>query len=767
MSPDLQKLIDLSSDVLVILSSSGQIVVANRAFLNLVDEPHFTLERKPMLNFIAQQDQAQFQDAFHQPAYGKTPKVVQARLINRHHTYLQLVWNLSPPDEHGHVYLKGQTDTTISLGQDLPKLGEHVKELGQHLREQTEQYAGAARELAGMISDWVDPNLLISHYVTEIVCLHHPDNGKYVFVSPSLESYVGYKPNEILGKRPVEFFHPDDAEKLTPKYELDPDHEGPFGKLQYRFKHKTSGYRWMETVRRNIRNAAGEVIFVLSTTRDIHEQKVENDQRETLFKYYKILANKTPNGAVLLLDRSSRYLIAEGAELKRLGRGDETYVGKYSYDIFDERGKRELQPYLDLVLKGEPVKFEFQNLDHHYAVLGEPYFNDQGDVLNGIILVQNITETKQFEAKLRQIVYELNFQKSALDICAYVSISDQEGIITYVNDRLCQISGYKIDELLGHDHGLFNSHYHPDSYWRDMYKTLNEGKVWHGEIKNRKKTGEYFWTDTYIVPFKNAKGIITQYVAIRFDVTQRKLMEEDLKAKNFELDSFVYHASHDLRAPLTSILGLVNITLLEEDREKMKQYARMIQESILRLDEFIKAILTYSQNSNREQKYLPIDFQLLIKEHLQEVQYLKNYQMVDVTTEIRGEHTFYSDPLRLDIIFKNLIANAIKYADVEKKDYCFLKIKVLVTEEYAQMLFEDNGQGISREYQDRVFDMFYRANEGSDGSGLGLYIVKQTIDRLGGIIRLQSQPNRGTIFTIEVPNLPVGRQPDTEVEMLE
>lgn len=654
--------------------------------------------------------------------------------------------------------------------EDAP-LPEHLEKgmerLGEILEEKEKAYEGNLTDIQKALNNYfdrIDKFKLISHNMTDVVCLHDPVTAQYLYVSPSLQEVSGYSPEDYIGKTPYDFFHPDDISKLAPDHRNKQKGEDPQGKMEYRMRVKDAeeeSWRWMEAVSRPIMDDLGNVVMLISSSRDIHTQKEAELEKQTFFNYYKILANKIPNGAVFLLDRDSHYLIAEGEELKRIGRKSEDYIGKHSEEVFDDRGKREVQPYFDKVLKGERVKFEFQNFGNYYQVLGEPYTNDEGEVQCGIILLQNITESKLFEDKLKQIVFELNFQKSALDICAYVSISDKNGVITYVNDRLCQISGYKHDELVGHTHSIFNSHFHPTSYWDLMYKKLHQGEVWHGEIKNRDKQGGHFWADTYIVPFKNAKGEITQYVAIRFDVTMRKLMEDDLKAKNFELDSFVYHTSHDLRAPLTSILGLVNIILLESTESNVKEYSRMIQQSILRLDDFIKSILTYSQNSNSERRYILVDFKSLLNESVQELRYLKNFDRVDISIKVEEEAKFYCDPIRLNIIFKNLLANAIKYS-AEDKDYQYLKVKVKQTEEFVQILFEDNGQGIAAEYHEKIFDMFYRANEASDGSGLGLYIVKQTVDRLGGIIRMQSKVNMGTTFTLEIPNKPDGVAPDLD-----
>jgi PAS domain S-box-containing protein len=293
--------------------------------------------------------------------------------------------------------------------------------------------------------------------------------------------------------------------------------------------------------------------------------------------------------------------------------------------------------------------------------------------------------------------------------------------------------------------------------WRLRYESALRGR-----------TGKYF--DTYLVDkdwrtyeiktypiVENAS--VTGLTVYSRDITNQTRAEDLLKKQNdelikinAELDRFVYSASHDLRAPLMSVKGLLNMIKLDPDKKNVENYLSLIDRSVQKLDHFISDIINYSRNSRMDLMPKEIDFHELLQESIDSLKFMEGAQQVNSIRNIAITAPFYSDYSRLLIVFNNIISNAVRYRDTWKEN-SFLRVDIQGSEEKVIITFTDNGVGIAEEYVDRIFKMFFRANADSKGSGLGLYIVKSALEKLHGTIRVQSQLGEGTTFIMEIPNL--------------
>lgn len=227
---------------------------------------------------------------------------------------------------------------------------------------------------------------------------------------------------------------------------------------------------------------------------------------------------------------------------------------------------------------------------------------------------------------------------------------------------------------------------------------------------------------------------------------------EELVKINKEVDSLVYSVSHNLRAPLMSLVGLLNLARLEDRLEVIRDYNKLMEGVIHKLDDTLKEILDYSRNARQELQAEHIDFRKLIADTLDKLRFMPDYHSIDVRVTVNDKVDFRSDHYRLSVIANNLISNSIKYADLRKPKPLF-QITVTTDEKRAVLQFRDNGIGIEKSLVPKIFNMFFRGTTEREGSGLGLYIVKEAVHMLGGKIDVSSELGNGTLFELEVPNL--------------
>lgn len=238
--------------------------------------------------------------------------------------------------------------------------------------------------------------------------------------------------------------------------------------------------------------------------------------------------------------------------------------------------------------------------------------------------------------------------------------------------------------------------------------------------------------------------------AYRLRIENKELLHKLSKA-NGELDEFVYRASHDLRAPVASVLGLINLSKEEANIKKVKEYIDLKEVSVLKLDSLIRDIIQFSRNSHLRINTDEINFDEIIKESLESHKHFQAAAKIKKTFDINIKSPFSSDKFRLEIIMDNLISNAIRYANLDQ-DQPILNVSIETDPDNATICVSDNGVGIAEEQMEKIFEMFHRGTDDNTGSGLGLYIVKETVDKLDGKITVESSPKEGCKFRITVPN---------------
>lgn len=368
------------------------------------------------------------------------------------------------------------------------------------------------------------------------------------------------------------------------------------------------------------------------------------------------------------------------------------------------------------------------------------------------------------DAPTNQILSHL---KSAIDEAAIMAITDKNGVITYVNQKFCDISKYSKEELIGKTHSIINSQYHPKEFFANMWKTISQGKVWEGEIRNRNKYGQYYWVNTTIVPFLDTQGKPEKYVAVRYEITERKLAEEQLKiyakkleVSNKELEEFASVAAHDLQEPLRKIQAFSDRlhtkakTQLDADAF---DYVDRIKNSAQRMQVLINDLLTYSRVTTKNQPFVPVDLLKIATQVISDLEI--RLEQTQGKIDMKDLPIIDADPTQMYQLLQNLLNNALKFRKPDTPPSVYIESRRFNTSplgrrgEACQIIIRDNGIGFDEKYLDRIFTIFQRLHgkHEYEGTGIGLAVCRKIIDRHSGTITANSRPGEGAEFIITLP----------------
>jgi two-component system CheB/CheR fusion protein len=331
----------------------------------------------------------------------------------------------------------------------------------------------------------------------------------------------------------------------------------------------------------------------------------------------------------------------------------------------------------------------------------------------------------------------------ALDQAAIVAVTDQRGIITYVNDKFCEISGYSREELIGQDHRIINSGFHSKEFIRGLWRTIAQGQVWRGELRNRAKSGSIYWMDTTIVPLLNADGKPRQYLAIRSDITQRKAMEQQLadQAALAQLGEFAAVVAHEVRNPLAGVKGSLQVLQSRPATEPGDR--RVIEAMIARLDTLnakVEDILRFARP--RSPMLERIDVRSVIIDASASAEAAASggvgIRIPDTAVLVRADREM------LRAVLLNLLMNACQSGSAAP-------VEVLVAERdgTCQIDVLDRGAGFGDIDPERLFQAFHTTKK--SGTGLGLAIVRRLVSLQNGTVALLAREGGGAIARITLP----------------
>ncbi len=460
-----------------------------------------------------------------------------------------------------------------------------------------------------------------------------------------------------------------------------------------------------------------------------------------------------------------RKIVSNITDVEKLGFSSESEVlGKTDLELFkDQDGFQSYNDDLMVIKCGKAIINKEENFPNQFGgrrwtlTSKIPLFDQQGTIVGLVGIGRDITEQRLANETIQKLSKGIEQSPST------IVVTDAMGNIEYANPRFFEITGYTPEETIGQNPRILKSgEMSPESY-KNMWKTISSGEVWRGEFHNRKKNGELFWESATITCIKNERGEITNYIAIKEDVSDRKQMEADLivaKERAEESDrlksAFLANMSHEIRTPLNSIIGFSELLAYNDfDDQQKKNFVEQIIRNGNNLLNIINDIVDISKIEAGE-----ITIRLTsipVFEFIQDIRLMFSHRI-----ELRGlqfridlpERTrnclIYADYERLKQVFSNLIGNALKFtADG------FIEIGCRQLNKNLEFRVSDTGIGIAPEHHVQIFDRFrqvetsYKRKYG--GNGLGLAITKNLVELMGGRIWLESDAGKGSTFFFTIP----------------
>lgn len=571
---------------------------------------------------------------------------------------------------------------------------------------------------------------------------------EFSYLSPRCEEILGISRQSLLSGATslTSYVHPDDRASFRESTIA----SEPLQEWKWEGRVECNGkITWVEASGVPLRQTDGSII-VSGIITDISIRKALEQNQRQIEKQYRDLIEYLPLAVAICYEGKIVYMNNFG--LQMLGADENEVHGRDLLDFVHPLYHVEELERFRKVTKGATltaVEEQYVALDgrlidvevtaYPFLYMGEPAAQ---------LLIRDISQEKQARASMKKtaMLFSQLFESSPMA----VAMLDDRGTVVRVNKGFEGMFGFSGEELRGRSLNQFIVPPELEAEGNDLNSIISSYQVVRIESVRKRKDQSLLSVIIYGVPVRmkdQTLGIFGVYV----DITDRKKVEEELKIRNAELDNFVYKVSHDLRAPLSSILGLVNLARMPNNDDSLAMYIDLIGQKVEQLDHFINDVLSHSKNLKMDMKVAPVNFQSIIHQTFTNLDYMQGAAEMRQHITI-DPYEFHSDPWRIAEIFRNLISNAIKYRNLDASE-SILTIDIKITPERCIITFVDNGIGIESKALTRIFDMFYRASEQSDGSGLGLYIVKNAVDKLGGHLQVTSQPGVGTTFFIDLPNM--------------
>jgi len=736
---DLGKILDFSMDLICSCDEEGRFVWVNKASERILGYKPEELIGKKYSDLILHEDASNPIDENFDFSSGPHVPIFEKKFINKNTNIIYLQWSAVWDDAKKLCYCIGRD---ITEKKNIEKALEIERLRFFNLYSQAPSYMGILK----------GPN-----HVYELA------NEQYLQLIGKRD-IIGKTVKEVLPElEPQGIFEILDDVYLTGKSFLANEMLIKFdrygnGKLQEVY---------LNFIYQANRDADNNIDGVLVFGNDVTEQVLSRKKIEESEKMYKDLIYKLPV-ATYSCDAEGQIVLYNKAAAELWGR--EPKLGKdlwsNSWSIYDDKKKQpsalNLCSLATALKEGDPILnkeiiIERPNGDKRNVLpYPVPFYNTEGDITGAVIVLSDITEMKLAQKELRKSEkkYRYLFDNNPMPMWIIDLVSFR---FLDVNKMAILQYGYSREEFLS----MTALDIRPNDDKIHFIKSSDTSEI------NKSNYNRGIWNhikkDGTIIPVEIiAHDIVYEGTKARLilsnNISDRKKAETNLEKRNreliktnSELDRFVYSVSHDLRSPLTSILGLISFIETESKEIDTLKHAELIRSSINRLDDFIKNILNYSRNNRTGLEVEQISLNEMMLDIVDSLQRMKEAKGIRYEIDIHEQKPFYTDRLRFTTILENLISNAIKYHKKNEADK-FVKISGYSDNENFHFSIVDNGIGIDPAYHQKIFEMFFRLS-GRDGSGIGLYIVKDAVEILKGSIEVQSEKGTGTKFNITLKNL--------------
>jgi PAS domain S-box-containing protein len=567
--------------------------------------------------------------------------------------------------------------------------------------------------------------------------------------SSAFQLLTGKKP--VIGKTILEYLNPDHKNWL--KDILQNALSGEQFRVETRLKFGTELHD-LELSVNPIRIQNNIIDGVSFFARNINQRKKTEERVRKSEHAYRLLL-ETINEGILFIDNDNKIRFVNRKFSEVTGFNEEEITGKDFRDLLahDEisSGKNIVGSLLD---DQNPMEIHMRTKKGGivwFRIKGSPLMDNSGQIGGTLLTHTEITEQKQAQEKIRK--QEQDYRNLVETMHEGLAFLDKEGNLKFANGRFFELCGYNSLELI---QKKLPATLFPNTILQLVdddakNKSSHESITHQYEIQVTPKSGSKKWCMLNCSVIYDDDGHYSGLLATYSDITDRKGTEEKLQLARTELNTFIYKSSHDLKGPLASIIGLLNLLEKDKSAEHLDQFTGMMRQSAEKLDKMLNELLNVVRI--KRDKIYPelVDFNLVIKSVLKSLSNEEGFKEITKNIHVDVTNSVRTDKRLLHFILANVIDNAIKFRSTEKAPVVNVTIRDLLHGVTIEVI--DNGIGFDEKTQENIFTMFTRGSIASKGNGLGLYVVKNAIDRLGGAVQVSSYPGFETKFSIFLPDL--------------